>query len=114
MPAECDGLHWRRLVAACQARPSVDPEFFVAVDSDDLEDWDLLLESISAEILWDDDWAMEDLFLDAPPRVSRREKSRMGIEQNYFTAPAPDLDDAQAAGVFAELRELMKDLYSPD
>jgi hypothetical protein len=111
--AEDFALHWRRLIAACQSRPSVDQEFFVAVDSSDLEEWDLLIESISGGILWDNDWAMQDLYLDADPGISRREKRRMGIESNYFTMPAPDIRDEQAPAVFAELRELMADVYPP-
>jgi hypothetical protein len=111
--AEHFAHHWRRLVAACQIRPSVNSEFFVSVDSPDVDDWELLIESISDGILWDDDWVMHDAFVDASPRDGRREKRRMGIDRDYFTTPAPDLRDDQAPAIFEEIRALLPGQYPP-
>jgi hypothetical protein len=71
LPPEYDVYYWRRLLAACQELPRTSDEFYLVVQCEDLDDWELLVECVSDRILWDADWDMPDLFLDEEPEVSR-------------------------------------------
>jgi hypothetical protein len=103
---ELDMRYWRRLIASCQEKPISDDGFYIDEQSEDRDDWEILIETLEEGILWDGDWDMPDLFLDEPPAISRARRRRVGIEDDYFVVPAPDLADDEIPVVFRELREL--------
>lgn len=109
LPADYDIYYWRKLVAACQERPSGSEDFYLEVQCADLGDWEVLLECLGDCILWDADWDLPDLFLDAEPELSRARRRRLGIEKDYFTVPAPDLRDKDVPAIFESLHELLSD-----
>ena len=102
-----DAYYWRRLVAACQEPPGSDDDFYVEVESADLEDWEILIASLGDRILWDADWDMPELFLDEEPDTSRGRRKMLGIHRNYFVSPAPDPLDKEVPTLFANLHQLV-------
>lgn len=105
LPPEYDKHCWRRLIAACQEAPN--EEFNLKVDSTEASDWDDLIQALQDQILWDADWDMPELFMDAAPELSRRRKYRLGILEDYFTAPAPELREAEVPEAFESLERLL-------
>lgn len=98
---------WRPLVLACIDFGDFEPDFRVDVTSTDLDDWELLLECVQSEILWDTDWTMSDLFLDAKPKRARTMRRRMGVTRDYFVTPAPDPTDDELPIIIQGLDELL-------
>ncbi len=80
------------------------------VTSDDREAWSDLVESLAYCVLWDRDYEMEDLFLDAAPNKAELLKRQLGIDADYFSTAAPDVraDDA-AEEVYQRLEQLAQD-----
>ena len=103
-----DIYYWRRMIAACQELPPTD-EDFVEEKSVDIEDWQLVIECCADRILWDADWDMPDLFMDAEPALSRKRRQQLGIIPDYFTTPAPDLREQDVPKAFAGLHQLLDD-----
>jgi hypothetical protein len=91
---------------ACVNLEDYDADFHVDLTTTDLDDLELLVETIQCGILWDTDWTMNDLFLDAPPNRSRKIKRDMGIAPNYCTVPAPDPTDEDMPDIISRLDEL--------
>jgi hypothetical protein len=104
---EFDVYYWRRLIAACQEPPGSDDDFHLEVESADLDAWETLIECLGDQILWNADWDMPELFLDAEPATSRARRKRLGIERNYFITPAPDPRDKEVPTLFANLHQLL-------
>jgi hypothetical protein len=100
-----DCYYWRRLLVAGQGEPN--DEFYMEVNSRDLSDWAILIEGYQDHILWDADWDMPELFLDVDPAICQLRKDFLGIDDDYYTFPAPDLHDADAPALFAGLRQLI-------
>jgi len=67
-----------------------------AATSEDRDAWSDLVESLADRILWDRDYEMEYLFLDAAPDTTEVIKQHLGIDSDYFSAAAPDLATDQA------------------
>jgi hypothetical protein len=107
LPPDFDICYWRRLIAACQEPLASEDDFFVEVQSADLDDWETLIECLSDGILWDGDWGLPELFLDAAPETSRARRRRLGIERDYFTTPAPDPRDEEVPAIFQDLHQLL-------
>jgi hypothetical protein len=108
LPEDYDIYRWRKLISACQEpRQGVEEEFHLEVGCGDLSDWEVVLECFADRILWDADWDMPDLFLDAEPEISRARRRRLGIEKDYFTVPAPDLRDKDVPATFESLHALL-------
>jgi hypothetical protein len=109
---------WREMVSAayeeCFCEDGVDvtieewDEFAPPdVTSEDREAWSDLIESLANRILWDRDFEMEDLFLDEAPEKTEIMKQYLGIDSDYFSAPAPDvLTDDAVQKVYQRLDEL--------
>jgi hypothetical protein len=104
---EFDVYYWRRLIAACQEPPGSDEAFYLEVESADLDEWEILIECLGDRILWDADWDMPELFLDAEPATSRARRKRLGIDRNYFITPAPDPRDKEVPTLFANLHQML-------
>lgn len=103
---EFDPHSWRRLVAACQNDGDLDEQ--IESTCADEDEWDLLLQVLEDEILWDQDWDMPELFLDVDPELSRLRKQLLQIPDNYFCAPAPDVSDQEAPATFAAIEQALR------
>jgi hypothetical protein len=69
--------------------------------------WHDLLEEIIDRVLWGDrDFQEAELFLDRDPRESRQLKQLMGIDEDYFSAIAPEPTDQQLKAIRQALRQL--------
>jgi hypothetical protein len=110
---EDDPEFWRRLVrSACDSTALDDhgedgdvslPE----ASSLDLEAWDALVDHLANQILWDDDdFEMEDEFLDADPEVRREMMAFLRIDEDYFAAVAHDPRDEETDRIRAALMML--------
>lgn len=62
-----------------------DPSMCPELECDDFDEWLPLIESLHSRICDDQDWAMEDAFLDLPPEEGQALKSVLGINNDYFT-----------------------------
>ncbi len=52
---------------------------------------------------------MDDLFMDVDAKTSRRRRQKRGINDNYYTAIAPDPNDAELAKIRESLRALCQE-----
>ncbi len=97
---------WRELVlAACQERGIDD---LLVPESEDLDEWAILVECLSDTVLWDQDWKDSESLLDADPKAGRMVKSLLGIDEDYYVAVPPDPTDEQMEGIWATLRGLTR------
>lgn len=103
-----DIYRWRRLLVACQETSS-DEAFTPTLSSLDADDWQLAIECVSDEILWDADYNLCDLVLDGEPSIVRTEKRQLGIPDDYYTTPAADLRDHEAALLIEDLQTFLSD-----
>jgi len=95
---------WRELVlGACHERHVADE--LPSPDSEDLDEWDLLIQYLAERVLWDDDWKGEAVHLDADPKTSRAMKKLLGIDKDYYVDVPPDPSEA-------ELEEIISMLYA--
>lgn len=62
-------------------------------ECDDFEAWQFEIECIADKILWDRDWELDDLLVDCSPQKAQLMKRYLGIDDDYFTAIAPDPRD---------------------
>lgn len=109
-----DPCHWRKLVLAAIIETDGSP----APGSDDelpepacpdLDEWSVLLETLGAGVLWDGDWEMDDLFMDVDPETSKLRKELLTIDEDYFTAVAPDPTPDELAEARRLLRTIVRD-----
>ena len=63
---------------------------------DEIDEWELAIESLRSRILADEDWQMEALAMDLAPQKSRSMKQEMGIQRDYFIGIPPDGSDKEA------------------
>jgi hypothetical protein len=61
------------------------------LDELDGEDWVSLVERLSDCILWDRDHELVSLLLDLDPAKAGQAKQSLGVDENYFSAIAPDI-----------------------
>lgn len=106
---------WRSLILAAYAEcfdddggDSEDDYQVPEATSIERDDWELLVECLADNILWDRDFEMEE-FLDASPEVSAMLKDHMGIDEDYYSAPAPDTSsEAAIEETYQRLETLLK------
>ncbi|MCA9197904.1 MAG: hypothetical protein KDA87_10215 [Planctomycetales bacterium] len=72
---------------------------------DDHSEWQLMVECLADAVLWDDDFELGDVLVDEDPDDAHARKEMFGIDQNYFTAIAPDPSDQEVKKIIAELRD---------
>ena len=77
-----------------------------SVGSDHVDDWEFLIDYLADRILWEADYEMTDVFLDADPSESEMRMGLMGIAEDYYTAIAPDPTDQQLEPIRRRLRWL--------
>jgi hypothetical protein len=72
----------------------------------DPEAWGLILDSVTGRVLWDEDFLEEDWFVDADPHATAPLKRELGIDEDYFTALAPDPAEEELRSIRVRLRAL--------
>lgn len=103
---EMDLYSWRRLILEAAKTDGTSGDFeFPTEDCRDKGKWDLLIGCLADQILWDDDWADEEI-QDADPDAAVAHKDRMGIDDDYYLDVAPDPTDKK----LAEARQILKAL----
>ncbi len=66
-----------------------------------------MIEHVENRILWEDgDYEMGRYFLDADPAEAKAKMTMMGIDDDYYTAIAPDPTDAELAAIRRTLHKL--------
>ena len=65
-------------------------------DCQDVDQWEMLVESLADEILWDRDFELEAILADQDPAKSQMMKQVLGIQNNYFSDIAPDTHSREA------------------
>lgn len=103
-----DRYYWRRRLAACQTPLNSDADHLIPITCDDEDNWDLFIEVLKEDLFWDEDWDMPELFLDAPPELSRKRHKKLNIESDYYTALPPDPSEREIAQLFDGLIRLVR------
>ncbi|MEZ6117084.1 MAG: hypothetical protein R3C28_11000 [Pirellulaceae bacterium] len=82
-----------------------DSDHVPGVDCDDHGEWQLMVECLADAVLWDNDFELGDVLVDEHPDEAHARKKMFGIDDNYFTAIAPDPSDQEVEKIIAELRD---------
>lgn len=84
---------WRALAlrAASQQNAIVD---LPSENCSDLSAWQLVIESLEGDVLWDNDFEMQ-IGMDVAPETGKDMKQKLGISDDYYVAIPPDIADAQ-------------------
>lgn len=107
---------WRSLVLyaarECYWNPQLDPppaedtldiaDLPDSADSRQRDVWVDLVRSLADRILWDRDFELIETFVDEPPEKAAMMRQIMGIDENYFSTAADDLNSPE------EVRESLK------
>jgi hypothetical protein len=100
------GCHIRGLVRmACRQMGSHDD--LPAQRSTDLERWEEAVQSLMDCVLWDTDWSAEMVPLDMKPNKARWMKAMAGIDDDYYTAVAPEPSPAELQRISESLQQLV-------
>ncbi len=102
---EDETTYWRQQVLDA-FRESVDDDDVPDAECDDLGEWVLLIDCLADRILWDEDWADGDLYLDDDPESSQHLKKIMGVDPDYYVDVPPDPTDDELDDVLDTLRRL--------
>ena len=107
---ECDepesSTEWRTLVVkALESEVVGIPQNF---DKVDLDEWCGEVDSLRDGILWDEDYKLEDNFIDQSPDDSKRMKKGAGIHPDYFADVINDLTDNEIEITSKALNELCR------
>ncbi len=76
--------------------------------SEDLLGWEAMVNELCDSILWDRDFEMAESFLDVDPGVSRHRRRLLGIDDDYFTAVAPDPRPGEVLGLASRTRDIVR------
>lgn len=95
---------WRELVLTACREQGI--EELLDPNSSDLDGWEVLVDSLSDGVLWDEDWLGGEDLLDVDPAASRGVKKLMGIDEDYYVAVPPDPSDKEMEDIWATLRGL--------
>ena len=98
------GTDWRELLVA--ARKEMEGENIPEPTCDDLDEWYFEVQELANGILWNVDYEDAQLYIDFPPKKSKRLKNWAGIPDNYYLAIADELTDEEAQARIKELRKL--------
>lgn len=106
---------WRSLILAAYAEcfsedaGDLEDEFHPpASTSNNRKEWEVLIDCLTDNSLWDRDFEIDE-FLDASPEVSEMLKDHMGIDDDYYSAAAPDIDNEEAIEeTYHRLESLLK------
>ena len=84
---------WRRLVLDAAREQVASGELPNDLNCDK-EMWTILVECLAGSVLWDNDYEWQEC-LDLPPEESRRVRTRLGMNDDYYTDVPPDPPDDQ-------------------
>lgn len=94
----------RLIVAACKhAGATEQPPRLQSISKNE---WRFAIEFLTDQILWDCDWGHELGSMDAAPEVAQGIKDFARIDDDYYTAIAPDPTPEQLRRIRSNLREL--------
>lgn len=108
---------WRALALAAfqESQPLADTTEEIAAGiapadryDDDVERWENLVEWLADNILWDRDYEIADCFLDVAPDKAQHRKLLLGIDDEYFTAIAPDPLPEEVPRLLTETQRLAR------
>ncbi len=71
-------------------------DYSLSVECDEIEEWEMVIESLRGRILADEDWQMEAIVIDLAPSTSQDLKQQMGIQDDYFIDIPPEVTDEEA------------------
>ena len=74
--------------------------------SQNLPQWESVVESLADRILWDRDFEMAGSFLDTEPAKASVLKEIMGIETDYYSSVAPDGTASKVDELLREVRHI--------
>ena len=77
-----------------------------AADATELSEWESLIESLADRILWDRDYEMGALLLDAEPGKAALLKRHLGIEDDYYTELSPDVRERQVRPLLNQVKAI--------
>jgi hypothetical protein len=100
------GSNWREMVVA--ARKEAEGEGIPPPTCEDPDEWEIEVESLADDVLWDADYDDADLYLDQPPEKAEWMKGMARIPDNYYLAIADDLKEKEITDELAELRKLCR------
>ena len=72
-----------------------------------MEEWEICVEFLADQILWDRDFE-EEVFLDHSPESSSELKRMSGIAEDYYVEVCPDPRPEEVPSLLAGLRELCR------
>ena len=78
------------------------------VESTSLEDWSATIEFLANRVLWDRDFELESVFADHDPNKVSDIKAYLGINDDYFSTPAPDAYSDEFQRIDRELVDLTR------
>ncbi|QDV41543.1 hypothetical protein Enr13x_13860 [Stieleria neptunia] len=82
--------------------------FDLDVESLEVDRWSGLVEMLADRVLWDRDFEMVNVMIDAPPERAAAMRAALGIHSGYYTAIAPDPTDRQVDSLFESLEQLTR------
>jgi hypothetical protein len=110
--SESESTEWRAMVLEAYGErfagdhdddtDDEEPFALPAPTSRDRDVWSDLVESLADEVLWDQDFLMDE-FLDAPPDKAEMLKQFMGIQDDYYSTAAPDVADKSVSEIVTRL-----------
>lgn len=74
--------------------------------SNDIDEWQFLIESLADRILWDRDFDLEYLMIDQNPENANTMKRLLGIDGDHYAHVAPDPKTDQLGPIHEQLRRL--------
>ena len=81
--------------------------------SSDVDEWESLVEGCADKILWDWDFDVSDLFLDAQPERAQALKEFLSIDEDYYVAIPSDPSPAQLKQHERNLKRLTAERRPP-
>jgi len=102
------GTKWREMVVA--ARKEAEGEDIPIPNCNDLEEWEIEVETLADFVLPDVDYEDSHLYLDGAPEKSKMLRKLMGISDKYHLAIANDLNDKEVNTKLAELKKLCQSI----
>jgi hypothetical protein len=106
---------WRKLIHEAwmeRCFPEIDVKFRKGegakqpLTSPDLDQWSFKIEGLSAALLEDADYAMEEI-MDIPPQRASETKEYLGISEEYYTEPHPSFSEQERQRLVAFHRGLL-------
>ena len=73
----------------------------------DLEEWSRVIEFLADQVLWDRDFEFETMIVDGDPGKIDSIKNYLGIAQDYYAVPAPDVHSEDYQRIDGELIALI-------